>query len=42
MCLHHVFMYVVAGTMHGVLIKGGVLISGVVYTSLLAGTMHTD
>ena len=30
MCLHHVFMYVVAGTMHGVLIKGGVLISGVV------------
>ena len=31
-CLHHVFMYVVAGTMHGVLIKGGVLISGVFFT----------
>ena len=34
-CLHHVFMYIAAGTMHSVLIKGGVLISGVVlYTSL--------
>ena len=31
-CLHHVFMYVVAETMHGVLIKGGVLISGVFFT----------
>ena len=36
-------MYTVAGTMHNVLIKGGVLISEVVFCTLLyvAGTMHS-
>ena len=40
-CFCHFMGLYVAGTMHSVLIKGGVLISGIIYTLLyVAGAVH--